>query len=514
MGTMPPVIEPAASDRSGIPPAAIVALAVVVGALVRLIPVVTTDFPINDGGLFASMIEDIVRHGPLPPQTISYNHADIPFAYPPLALYLGAGLVSVGVPTLDVLRFVPVTVAILIIPAWYLLARELVDARLAAVTTLLFALFPRSFEWLIAGGGLTRAVGLLFAILGLRYALIHLREGRRRDGLTGGLMLGLACIAHPEAAVFGASSLLLFGWVRRAPLTRLIGIGFVAAAAASPWMIYVLIAHGPGPLLSAGSSRTGNYLPLLLHLLKFDLTEEVYTAIGTTLGGIGLFVACTSGRCWVLAWLVLIFVVTSGAGATFMMMPLSVAAAITANEVLVPRLSVAWRPRIVAGAVVILFLNAAWSNHSPESGLMSVPSSVRQAMRWTVDQFGQDTVVLVATGAPWPADAVGEWFPYITGAVSAATVQGREWTTDWTGALDRHREFEECARRSYGCVADLAARSWPSARLLFIPTVTVPWVRPADIQELIYSARRDGDVVYDESGALIVRLTNQSDGSG
>ena len=35
------------------------------------------------------------------------------------------------------------------------------------MATLAFALIPRSYEWLIMGGGITRAPGMLFALLAL-----------------------------------------------------------------------------------------------------------------------------------------------------------------------------------------------------------------------------------------------------------------------------------------------------------------------------------------------------------
>ena len=46
--------------------------------------------PVNDGGMFATMSADIQRAGYALPAFTSYNGADIPFAYPPFALYLAA----------------------------------------------------------------------------------------------------------------------------------------------------------------------------------------------------------------------------------------------------------------------------------------------------------------------------------------------------------------------------------------------------------------------------------------
>ncbi len=53
-------------------------------------PFVGTDFPLNDGGLFATMIQDLVNNRLLLPASTTYNGLDIPFAYPPLAFYVAA----------------------------------------------------------------------------------------------------------------------------------------------------------------------------------------------------------------------------------------------------------------------------------------------------------------------------------------------------------------------------------------------------------------------------------------
>src|SRR5258707_746457 len=47
-------------------------------------------FPLNDGGMFAQIIDDIrAAHFVLPTHT-TYNFLDIPLSYPPLAFYFGA----------------------------------------------------------------------------------------------------------------------------------------------------------------------------------------------------------------------------------------------------------------------------------------------------------------------------------------------------------------------------------------------------------------------------------------
>lgn len=139
-------------------------LALLFGAYARLILVMQNDFPILDGGLFYAMTNDLLANHWHLPLTTSYNRLDIPFAYPPLPFYLLAGIHSLtGFDLLTLLRWLPALLSLLTIPVFYLMARAMLESEsLGALATLIFAMLPRSWEWLIMGGGITRATGTLF----------------------------------------------------------------------------------------------------------------------------------------------------------------------------------------------------------------------------------------------------------------------------------------------------------------------------------------------------------------
>jgi hypothetical protein len=63
------------------------------GTLIRFAPTIMTGFPINDGGTFYAMIEDLKANHFLLPAFTSYNYLNIPYAYPPLSFYVG-GFIS------------------------------------------------------------------------------------------------------------------------------------------------------------------------------------------------------------------------------------------------------------------------------------------------------------------------------------------------------------------------------------------------------------------------------------
>ena len=88
-------------------------LAVLLGAFLYLYPPYLAGFPINDGGLFYTMMRAIQANGFRLPETIHYNGLNIPFAYPPLGFYVGAALSTVlHVDPLLVLRWFPAIVLV------------------------------------------------------------------------------------------------------------------------------------------------------------------------------------------------------------------------------------------------------------------------------------------------------------------------------------------------------------------------------------------------------------------
>src|SRR5512147_1085954 len=83
-------------------------LAVILGTFMRFNPTLLAGFPVNDGGMFAVMVDDLkASHYVLPAYT-TYNHLDIPFAYPPLGFYLGRLTSDIfGISAIETLRWVP-----------------------------------------------------------------------------------------------------------------------------------------------------------------------------------------------------------------------------------------------------------------------------------------------------------------------------------------------------------------------------------------------------------------------
>ena len=146
---------------------------VVLGAGLYVYPAALAGFPVNDGGLFYTMVRAIQENAFRIPEYVQYNGMNIPFAYPPLGFYAG-GLISsvLGVDPLRVIQWFPAVVLIGISIAFYFLAAAVLKSRIAAgLATFLYVVTPRSMTWLVMGGGLTRSLGQLLLILVVMHVL-------------------------------------------------------------------------------------------------------------------------------------------------------------------------------------------------------------------------------------------------------------------------------------------------------------------------------------------------------
>jgi hypothetical protein len=424
--------------------------------------------------MFYRIILDIQAANYAMPEFISYNGGDIPMAYSPLAFYVAAGMNDVfGFPVLDILRFLPLFFSILTLVAVFLLARDvLASERMAAIAVLIFSLLPQSFEWQIAGGGLTRSPGLFFALLAIHQAF---RLSNRAD-TTGTILLGtfltLTVLFHQEYALFVGTSAFVFLWFsdRRGDYFRCAIIALIGALACSAaWWGLVFLRHGADPFWQA--SQTSNSGPLNWGVLvSLNYTREHFFPLFAALGLLGVL-TCLRARAYLLpVWLVALFVLdtrivaTSSAAVTAMLSTIALTQAIlpfmtdsaTANlsTLRVPRL--AWLLGI--WAIVFGSISLIASSTFEQSGLKSLSVENRNAVRWVAANAKNSTFLIVTGMTNGGTDRMSEWFPALTGSVSIATFQGQEWTGQWQRTLRSYDDLQACANSSVICLHDWEAK--------------------------------------------------------
>lgn len=512
-------------------------LATYLGLMVRLAHVMAGGFPINDGGMFMVMVRDIQQANYALPDFISYNGDHIPFAYPPLPFYFAAIVDQLGPwSLLDVIRFLPLIFSVITVPAVYLLARRLLPNEfMAGIAAMAFALLPRAFNWEIAGGGLTRAPGMLFAVLAIHQAHVFYSERTRRAMVLTPVLAALTVLCHLEMGVLVAATCTVFlvalAWERSMVIAST-GMALAATLLTAPWWLVVLAKHGTAPLVSA--VEAGNhvwYVSLSLLFLRF--TEEPLFPLLAALGLLGIFVCLLERKFLLPAWLLLLFVVDSRKAATDAMLPLSMLIAIGVSAVVLPlaahipavfgeRMAGVRRDQqgkplgaqalvglivlfyAVVGAVVVLP-----KNNSP---LHILQPEQRQAMAWVADSTPPDSRFLVVTGSAstW-TDEVSEWFPALTSRESLATVQGSEWIggQKYRYTLDYYDDLQECAQGPVACLP-LQAGANPAPDYVYVARAQV-WGSDTktDCCTGLIEALRTSDrfvMMYDGEGAAIFEV--------
>jgi hypothetical protein len=462
----------------------VVVAAVVVAALLRLPPVLNADFPLNDGGLFYRMVEELRDAHYRLPATTSYNLAEIPFGYPPLGFYLAALVSSAtGQPLVDVVRVLPAVVSTLTVPVFFLLARALLGSVAeGAVATFSFALLPRTFTWFIMGGGLTRAPGFFFALLFLHQAYLMYTRPERRFVATTAVAGALAVLAHLESGWFAAYSggllFLLYGRDRRGVVRSLIVAGGVLALSA-PWWATVIRYHGLHAF--AAAAQGGGPVSDPSWLKTFNFTDEPQLTLFGALGLVGVF-AAVARRQWLLPlWLGAIYLFNPRNPKTVAAVPLAMLVALALYQVIVPGiLRLSWREEVASSpqgrrsgfapliVAVMLALFTAYSFLSVrrirdfDEGYGVLTPADRETFRWISANTAPDARIVVLSFEPdwFGYDRVTEWLPALTRRVSVSTVQGYEWLPnhEFARRVRRYDALHACATRDIGCV-----ERWASA---------------------------------------------------
>src|SRR5271169_5574658 len=242
----------------------ILGLTIFLSVIVRFFPGLMAGFPLNDGGMFYVMLRELKSNHFLIPAFTSYNYSNIPFAYPPFGFYAGALLSVIGIPDLEILRWLPVLINILTIPAFFLLAETLLEDRpRAAIATVFYALTP-VYGWEIMGGGLTRSFGALFMLLALHFSVRSFKTGSWKSVFFASLFGGLSVMSHPQTAIHTAFGIAFF-WVftkhSRKKLLQTFVLAVLAGVVCAPWWLTVYLQHGIAPFISAASSGVHDLSP-------------------------------------------------------------------------------------------------------------------------------------------------------------------------------------------------------------------------------------------------------------
>ena len=497
-------------------------LALLLGGIVRFMPVAMAGFPVNDGGMFYVMVEELQANHFLLPAFTQYNLADIPFAYPPFGFYVTALVSSLfRIPALDVVRWLPPLVSTFSLLAFYILADELLRSKTqAALATLFYGLVPASFGWAVMGGGITRSFGLLFLFLTIAFAN---RLFTRTTGLHAALTAlfgALAFLSHPETGLHAAAACILL-WIFRGRSKKTLlwsaAVAFGVLVLTVPWWGTVLSNHGLAPVQSAMGSSNDGTSSAWVSLVTLQIGGGVFYNLMVALGLIGLLATLARGEFLFFAWLILPFFVDPRSADGIALMPMSMLAAYSFDQVLAPAL-VSLRKhegewltdRFTTLTLFVMvfyqFFGAGVFGVGLSGGSLS--GADRETIAWVDENLPSGSDYLLLTGEQYSMkDPFQEWFPALTEQHSHTTLQGAEWTLgeDFFPFYGELVALQHCADVS--CVEDWGERTGLNYQYLLIKKLPVGSSSPlrGSLTLLLDSVRNSTqyELVYESDNAAI-----------
>ena len=485
---------------------------VLLAAVVRFDYVLPSHLPVGDGGLFATMTDAVRSAGY--PATFGWAGLTIPFVYPPLPFLVSGGLGALlSVPTVSLLQYLPPLVSLAGVPVIYILARRLTGNATASFAAMaLYAVMPAAFDWLVAGGGLTRSIGMLAALISLTAAV---RASTLTRGIVAGVFAGVTMLSHPQVGIFVAVSVLLI-WTFTSRPSRTAVVAALAAGmvVVLPWMALLAARGQIGDLLAGG--QRWDLVKALVSLLGLHFSGSGgYFDVFLGLGLVGLLVALLQRRWLLPAWVVLGTLATGGYFMVAVPWALAGGEAVDALVALARRqqrpLRLGWLAAIGAALLLMGVASTGWSYLDAASNRHAVTGPQEASMTWARDHLPPTAGVLVVSTTQWTFDLYGEWFSAIAERASLATPQGSEWlgqrVFDTRVAL--HQALETCAARTSDCLVD-QKEVQASNRYIVIPKGRLAGpLSPDDCCSVLrHSVRTDERfaVVYDGPGATIARL--------
>ncbi len=479
--------------------ALIILVATVLGVFLRLQYVQKSDFPLNDGGLFFTMTKELVANQFRIPAFTSYNHLNIPFAYPPLSFYI-AGFYSSFLhgDLLQFFRLYPLIINILSIPAYYFLVKELTDDQVTRyLAVFIYAISMPGYEWLIVGGGLTRSPAHTLFILSLTLYLVYLRNQKRAYYFCAIILTGVMALHHAEYAWLYALTATLFSFVKLKPIAaikHLLGFFLAGMVITGPYWFAVISQHGLGPVLAGFSGGDFGVNDPVARFILLSFSEENLITFLNIMIVIGLFYLLYTRNYPLIFWTVVIGLFDSRSANRGLVLSVSIIAALGVTQIIIPgirkladtRPDSRWKIRpehlfLVFSVFYPFFIAYVYTNQD-HSVLTAISQNELDAMNWVSTHTSSDAAFAVVDRAgDWPLDYLGEWFPTLTNRTSIATIQGTEWLPEkvFYGNIQNYRVFKKCIFFGPACVEDWAVKNGQMYDYIFISS------KPCNITDLV-----------------------------
>ncbi len=236
----------------------VLVLGMVAWAILFGIYLSTHQIPVNPAGFYLEAARQLAQNGyHIPAYVTGFGEQGIPFAFPPLGIYVYAsgGKLLGGITTAAL--WIPGILLPIQAFSAYKFVKQFSGSNQAAQWCAVFLLLiPHLFYRTLYGDGITTGLSGIFLLLAWYFAIKPLyKPVPYLNFIIGGLMVGLSILSHPGIGLFCAVSFTILSVSQNGfTLRGIIGwfvSGITALIMLLPWLFPVLSMHGLDPFLAA-----------------------------------------------------------------------------------------------------------------------------------------------------------------------------------------------------------------------------------------------------------------------
>lgn len=458
------------------------------GFILRYQYVKDATFPLNDGGLFYKMTQELIENEFKLPEFTTYNQNLIPFAYPPLGFYI-TGFLSklLHIPLLQLFLWFPFTINLVAIPVIYLLVKELTDNReIALFADGFWALALPSYQWLIMGGGVTRSLAFTMSIFSLWLFSKYSQTGKLFTLILASILGGLVGLSHLEIFWVNVISIIVIWLYKRKnsfkrDVLYLLGYFFFSIVIMLPYLLTVLNHHGLSPFMAGFHSGEFSIVPQIVKIILFNFTEEFSVTIIAVFALLGIYHQIRKRHYFYVVWFFLILLLDPRSVNRSIILPVSILAAIVLNDIFIPAMTklplipngtqiniehekkrffsalreIPFQKFFTTLVFIHIFVLAFFNFFATEQSMDNNSSDEIKAFDWINENTSNSSTFLVLSNSiDWQTDQLAEWFPAMTDRKSLTTVQGTEWLPDgrYYDARKFNEAIKDCMVSDYSCI--------------------------------------------------------------
>ncbi len=239
-------------------------------------------FPLGFAGLYTLMAEEIMNANFILPMAVPYYlPGGMPFAYPPLGLYLMAGFLKIGISKWIYLRFAPPIFCLLAMIPLFLLTKRISKSSFGAMVTVLMTAGSFHLYFMqVESGGVVRGLAFALGLLAIYYFDRMFVSFHWEYALISGVLLGLTGLTHLGYAYYFV--FWIIAWVithpKKTNCRGLFLVGLSSILIFLPWFVVIVLRHNITVFLNAfGSHGANQFLSIIndpnsfIANLKFNL---------------------------------------------------------------------------------------------------------------------------------------------------------------------------------------------------------------------------------------------------